>query len=340
MLQIHNKCPFAPAISVFPNERGIETLSVIVKGSFAIRRTLAVAAEQAAPFQMDHYWGEPVRSSLKYASEMQLAKPTTDVAVVGQAWAPGGRPTGELDVRFAIAEKEHQLRVFGRRHWKQGAITPPEPFERMPVVYEYAFGGRQAPGEDGREVTAEERNPLGKGFRGRRSDEDMEGAQLPNIEDPRCLMSEVGDEAAPAGFGFIASAWLPRRRYAGTYDEAWQKNRSPYLPDDFDPRFLNAAHPDLVFDRYLQGGEPVELDNMSGRGPLRFRLPTCKLKIGVRIAGTTQTPPANLETVLIEPESDRLGMTWHASLPCDKKTLKIERVQIDMLSLDLHGGAS
>lgn len=329
MLQLDNKSPFAPAIAAIHEVSGVETLAVVVKGTFALRRTIDLADEQIPPCEMDEYWGEPGESSLKYASEMQPAKPSTDVAVIGQAWAHQDRPTGELDVRLAIAEHKKTLRIFGNRFWRQGEITPPEPFQRMPVVYEYAFGGKHQAGDEGARMFTAERNPLGRGLCGQRTPEEMENVALPNIEDPSCLVSEVGDQAVPAGFGFISSAWMPRRQYAGTYDDAWQKNRSPYLPNDFDPRFLNAAHPDLIFDRHLQGGEAVELDNMSSRGPLRFHLPVCKLEISVKIAGKTETPPIHLETVLIEPESDRLCMTWRASVPCDKKALKIETVRVD-----------
>jgi hypothetical protein len=100
------------------------------------------------------------------------------------------------------------------------------------------------------------------------------------------------------------------------------------------------AHPDFSFDRYLQGGEPVVLDNLSQYGPLRFALPVCRLEARVTVAGQTETPPLNLETVLIEPDQLRLCMTWRAALPCDKKTLKVEQIDVNLLDLQFVGGTA
>jgi hypothetical protein len=36
-----------------------------------------------------------------------------------------------------------------------------------------------------------------------------------------------------------------------------------------------------------------------------------------------------LETVLIEPEDDRLCLTWRAAVPCDKAALKVRSVTIE-----------
>ena len=163
---------------------------------------------------------------------------------------------------------------------------------------------------------------------------------LPNVEDPKCLIENAGDKASPGGFAFMSPAWLPRRGFAGTYDEAWQKQRAPYLPEDFNPKFFNAAHPNFIFERYLQGGEPVALDNLSRHGPVRFNLPICRLEAKVTVAGQLETPALNLETVLIEPEEDRLCMTWRGAVPCDKKTLKVEQIDINLLDLQFVVGTA
>ena len=340
MLQLKNHSPFEPAITLFANEQGVDTLYVVVKATFQLGQKLSIAEEQVPPTLADEYWGDPASSSIKYASDMHLAKPCTDVVVMGRAWPPDRRPAPELDVRLSLAERQKTLRIFGNRVWRNGEITAPQPFESMPIVYEYAFGGTHEIDPGKAEILGEGRNPVGRGFRGKRDDSELEGMPLPNVEDPHCLVAETGDEANPAGFAFIAPAWLPRRSYAGTYDEAWQKKRAPYLPSDFDPRFFNVAHPDFSFDRYLQGGEPVALDNLSRHGQLRFTLPVCRLQARVTVAGQTETPPLNLETVLIEPELQRLCMTWRAALPCDKKTLKVEQIDVNLLDLQFAGGSA
>jgi hypothetical protein len=232
-------------------------------------------------------------------------------------------------VALSVAGRRKVVRVFGDRTWRSltGGISRPAPFTSMPLTYERAFGGNQELA--GQPTLAEERNPVGVGFRGRRSTTDVAGQKLPNLEDPLSPLRAFGDGAAPAGFGFIAPSWLPRRTHAGTYDQAWKENRAPYLPRDFDRRFSNAASAGLAFDRFLTGGEPLEVNGASRQGLLRLTIPGVRPRLCVAIAGKRHTPAVELETVLIEPDDDRLCLSWRARIPCDKKALKIETITID-----------
>jgi hypothetical protein len=333
MLQLKNASPFAPAISVFPNRDGIDTLYVVVRGTFTLRPRIAVVPTPLPPVLSDEYRGDPAQSSLKYASELHIGKPTADVILLGHAWSPG-KDVEQTVVRVTVAERSKTVQVFGDRTWKaNGSFTSPQPFERIPIVYERAFGGSHRISEH--LTLAEERNPVGVGFAGRRKPEELVGQKLPNFEDPSFLIRTQGDAPPPAGLGFVAPAWLPRRRYAGTYDSTWQRTRAPYLPSDFDPRFFNAAAPDLTFARYLRGGEPVEILGACRQGPLRFQLPRCHLTAVVTLAGTDQALSFVLETVLIEPDDNRLSLSWRAQLVCDKNVLRVEEVAIMVEALEV-----
>lgn len=344
MLQLKNNTPFQASIAVFPNEQGVDTLYVIVKGTFSLGETVRLAEKQRAVVLADEYWGEPGTSSIKYASEAHLSKPCTDVVVIGEACASDQRPVRQLDVAIAVADRKKSLRVFGDRVWEKGVfgmrMSEAIPFETMPLMYERAFGGMHLINPEKNEVVFEPRNPVGRGFAGKRKNNEIDGMKLPNLEDPMDLITKPAHKPAPAGCGFLAPAWEPRKSFAGTYDEVWQKNRAPYLPDDFRSQYFNAAHPDLICSGYLKGGEPVEVINASPHGPLRFRLPTCRVEAAVRIAGKTESPPFNLETVLIEPSASILCLTWRAELPCDKKVLKVEQVELRMHHLESIGKAA
>jgi hypothetical protein len=342
MLQLKNKTPFEAGIAVFPDENCIDTLYITIKTTFEIGMTLKVADEQVPIVYADEYWGEPGQSSLKYASEVHLTKPSTDIIMMGEACAPEKRPVSSLDVTLAVGDRKKIVRVFGDRKWiptkKRLKIYPPAPFETMPLIYERAFGGEHIIDEEKGEILFESRNPVGVGFRGKRSGKELAGAMLPNLEDPAQMITNPGDQPTPACFSYVSPSWDPRKSYAGTYDEAWQQKRSPYLPDDFDNHFFNAAHPDLVARKYLTGGEPVTITNMSPDGPLSFKLPICEMQTDTIVAGKTQIPPLNLETVLIEPNDSRLTMIWRAAIQCDKKALKVEQVDINLKNLKVNGG--
>ncbi len=335
MLQLKNTSPFAPAFTVLPDQNAVDTLYIVVKGTFTVHPRLAVAAQPVPPVLTDEYWGDPATSSLKYASELHIGKAATDVVLVGQAWAPRGRAVAATEVSVSVAGRHKIVRVSGDRVWKSGGgFTAPEPFVQMPLVYERAFGGSQAVAEDG-SLLAEERNPVGVGFLGKRSRGEMTGQKLPNLEDPRRLLERPGDTPPPAAFGAVAPSWLPRRRFAGTYDDAWKQQRAPYLPADFNLRFFNVAPPDLTFDRFLSGGEEVQLLGVSPHGPLRFALPSCRPHAEVRIAGAHETPRFELETILIDSDENRICLSWRARLACDRKVLKVETVTIGVEGLDL-----
>jgi len=338
VLQLKNTTPFAAVMALFPNEQGIDSLYVVVKATFGLGGGVHVADEQVPPLAADQFWADPGTSSIKYVADMHLLKPSTDIALVGRARPEHGGAVPQLDTTLAVGDIRKTLRIFGNRQWREdGSVTPPQPFESVPLAYEFAFGGVHEIEGEAPEVLSEPRNPVGRGFRGKRTDEEMAGRRLPNIEDPADPFEQAGDKATPQGFGFIAPSWQPRAPYAGTYDEAWQEGRAPYLPEDFDPRFFNAAHPDLVCPGHLQGGEPVEVLNASRDGPVRFTLPVCALTTEIQIAGAVETPPLNLETVLIEPDRRRVCLTWRAMQPCDKKALKIGDVTIAVDDLTIDG---
>jgi hypothetical protein len=326
MLQIDNQTPFYAVLSVLPDRGAIDTLYVILKATLVMRPKLTLAREQLPVTLADEYYGDPTDSSLRTTSEIHIGKPGTDVLVVGRAWGPQGQATREAYVRVVVAERQKTVRVLGDRVWQSdGTPSMPEPFEAMPLVWERAFGGVHSL-ED--RILAEERNPIGVGFAGKRSAQELAGQPVPNLESPGEPLERPGQTLTPVCFAATAPQWLPRRAFAGTYDEVWQRKRAPYLPADFDPRFLQCAAPELAFDRYLLGGEPVEVTGVSPEGPIAFPLPAANLRVEVKVAGSVEYPPVNLETVLLEPDENRVALTWRAALPCDRKVLKVEKVTV------------
>lgn len=338
MLQLKNNTPFKPDISLLANKDGVDTLYAVVKATFTLWPDLSVAKEQIAPFKADEHWGDPAKSSLKYGSDVHLGKRSTDVILVGQAWSPNGQAVTETETGVAVAERQKTIRVHGNRVFKSGlfgvSLSTPEPFVSMPLTYERAFGGIHILDAAKDKFLGEARNPVGAGFKGKKGSSEFNDKPAPNLEDPKHPFKGPTDKGEPACYGYIPGSWMPRRQFAGTYDAAWQKSRAPYLPDDFNPRFFNAAHPALIFDRFLQGGEPVRLVNVSSRGPLQFQLPRCKFSVAVQINGRKEALATNCETILFEPDENRMAMVWRAEYPCDKKALKIEQVSFDLDKLE------
>jgi len=328
MLQLLNTTPFAACMALFPNEDAIDTLYLIVKATFDINTNLTLADEQLKPVEADIYWTEPGKSSIKYASDMHIGKPATDIIMLGHACAPDRQQVTELDVSITVGQVHKTVRVFGDRQWQDGEISAPATFTTMPMVYEKAYGGFHI--LNGEIATVHNLNPVGRGFAGQRTQDEMTGVPLPNLEDPAQLIRHPSDTPDPACFGACAPNWQPRASFAGTYDEQWQTNRAPYLPMDFDRRFLNSAHPDLVYPGYLQGGEPVKITHMHPTGVLRFDVPSVNLLPRVKMANGELAPVFNLETLILEPNQLRMSLVWRAAVECDKKAMKISDIKVNL----------
>jgi hypothetical protein len=332
MLQFRNETPFQGTIMLFPNADAVDTLYTVVKGTFGVERTrdgafLTLADQQLPVTVAPEYHGEPGKSSVKVPSDVSLEKPGTDVVVIGHAHTWNDAPVTWMDVAVRVGPVGAYARVFGDRFWERSGVgfsmTPPAPFIAVPLVWERSFGGRD---RTDRGPAEEPRNPVGTGFRVPEGLEPVEGMALPNVEDPTTPITSWNQRAAPAGFGPIDAYWEPRRSFAGTYDERWENERAPYLPLDFDPRFLQLAPPPLVAPGHLQGGEWVDLRGLTPAGVLQFQLPAVPLRISYRLDDTNQERPAVLDTVILEPDHDRVVLVWRAALVVDKKALRVREV--------------
>lgn len=322
MLQLANDTPFVAALAPLADEDGVDALFVCVKATFTFRPRLAIATSQLAIARTDLHLGEPGKSSLQEAGEHHLGKAGTDVVMHGCAHTEGGRAVATSAVSVSVAERGMHVAVHGDRQWRTfDRVGPAQPFVEMPLIYERALGGLH----DTSDPTARELaafNPVGVGL-DRRT-----GAVVPNLEDPRTPIEGGGGRPRAACFGPIAPGWQPRARHAGTYDAAWVRRRSPLLPHDFDRRFFNVAAPELTFDRFLVGGEPVNIVGASRGGPIHFLLPLCELAIEGCVAGGWRSAPAQLETVMLWPDDDTVSLTWRAKLPADRSLLQIEQVSV------------
>ncbi len=338
MWQIDNRTPFAAERGWVRDREGAEIWLVAVKATFDILPdgSTAVAKEQPPVLRAPEHHGDPGKSSIKYEADLVLTKTTTDVIVVGHAHAPEGTAVSHTDVGFKIGPLQKLVRVWGDRRWGSFGATAPEHFQKMPLVYERAYGG-----VDAKSKTAHKdwdaRNPVGTGFA--TSSANAAGLRLPNIEDPKMLIGSWTDRPAPAGFGAIACHWQPRASYAGTYGEHWMKTRQPLLAEDLDERYYQCAPADQQTPEFLRGGEPVILHNLHPAGRIQFTLPKLHLGFETRFHGGSREVHKNrkLHTVILEPDFPRVSLVWHSALPCHFKVQKLERTVVT-LKTDITAG--
>jgi hypothetical protein len=313
---IENLTPFGFAFLPNVDRQGDEIMIVAVAAHFGLPRAgrihagpLEACEGQPPPRFDDVYWGDPATTSLRYEGQSAYTRPGTDIYLNGSAHARGGRPVEQMEVDLGVGPCRVRARVVGDRVWVRTAgslhASPPVAFERMPLVWERAFGGGSVEA-GGRGY--EPRNPVGVGVHA------AAGAPLPNIEDPNAPVREPWSRPTPVGFGPIARHWSPRSRYAGTYDERWTQTRAPLWPDDLDERLFLAAAPGLRATPHLRGGEPVAMSGVHPDGGFGFRLPTVRLICKSVFRDRVERVGMRLDAVILEPDDDELSLILRASV--------------------------
>ncbi|HET6147459.1 MAG TPA: DUF2169 domain-containing protein [Polyangia bacterium] len=334
MLQLENQTPFSASLVPMNDASGTANVIAIVKATYDVEagRRLKLADEQRPIELVDRLRGEPGLSSVIYESDVALVKPGTDLVLVGDAHAPGGRTVTELDVHFGVDRWEKSVRVMGDRAWykagREFRATSPLPFATMPLVYERAFGGTDTTSPDLRQHAWEPRNPVGTGFRSGTAA--LEGHPLPNLEDPRAPIRAWTDRPAPQGFGFIGRHWSPRAAFAGTYDGEWERTRAPLLPTDFDNRYFQAAAPGLIATPCLHGGERVRARHVSSSAPLiEVDLPGHRVAVAAHFrTGPTQLGIPLLDTLVLFAGEAQLVLVWRAHFVCPGALYNIFAVEV------------
>lgn len=331
MLKLTNHTPLDSRLANYTDPHGTSFAVVILKGTFYLppdQSNLGFANDQTPIIDADQYIGEPDNASVKVESDLAPYKAATDIIVCGEAVAIGGQAIRQLDASVAVNDSLHSIRVFGDRYWHRHSgtwqISEPDFFERMPLVFERAFGGGQASSPN-QPSDLFSQNPVGMGYFSSQQP-DREDKRLPNLEYPQQLIASPHDKPAPATFGVINRSWEPRISLAGSYDDQWQKERMPLLPLDFDERYYNCGN--LVLPM-LNGNENIVLTNMHESGPLRFVLPALDLNITVKIRGEETVHKPNLDTLFIEPSLRQVSLTWRLSVDCRREFLNIQEVIIN-----------
>ncbi|MBT8339113.1 MAG: DUF2169 domain-containing protein [Desulfatitalea sp.] len=332
-MKLENLTPFESERYAISDKEGKDLLLIVVKATYEFdpHGVLTIAARPHPIEMADIYCGAPDETSIKYASDFSFAKIATDIALSGHAYALSPNRK-ESYVLLKVGMRQHLVKVFGDRIWKKRLgffiKSSPRPFEKIPIVYERAFGGYDRSNKSPEKHAYEARNPVGVGFISKKGNLPKQESPLPNFEDPNALINSITDRPAPAGFGFIAPSWQPRMTYAGTYDKAWRETTMPLLPDDFDPRFFNAANPSLVYPGFLNGDEPVEIAGASRLGTIRFDLPGIRPQCVIQGAEEETVVQMNLDKLYFNMDEDQVVLVWSGNYPVQGELRDIDGVRV------------
>lgn len=337
-MNLVNHTPFAAEVTTSHDQQGRECLLLAVKATYRLPKASGGSVELDDRQQTLHYadtaTAEPGLSAPVYECDLCLSKPMVDVLLVGSAYAPAGRPTDRVLVGLSVGEMKKSFVVTGSRYWRAGfagtGLSEPQPFLRQSISYDLAFGGTIAGENPQDEAVGFEANPVGRGFNpsGRWPDE-TPGPQTEAIDAP---IQRAKGSYAPMSFGPVGRHWQPRASYAGTYDAAWKKDRFPFLPDDFDARYFQAAPADQQLGR-LQGREPVRLMNLTPpshtpEGMLDFNLPELGLRVVLHGKEGSEPVTPKVDTLLFEPDQGRFSVVWRLVQDMANDPYRYHRIEV------------
>ena len=237
-----------------------------------------------------------------------MFKPQAEAVVTGSCFT-GERAKGSDYVRFQVGPEDRRLidkrlYVFGDRRFTLLGPSEPDTFGRMPLDYAHAFGGPKfGP------------NPVGKGVESTIDpDSGVESHALPNIEDPKHLITSKSDRPQPASLAPWDLTWPHHfEKKMGTYDKDWVKKNGFALADDMDFSLFNVAAPDQRVKGFFEGNEDIRVEHMHpDKRVVETTLPGYKGRCFIRFSpGHDPTRrlvevPLNLDTIHVFPHRERV----------------------------------
>lgn len=325
-----NATPFAALGFEQAHRDGTDMGVLAVRGRYQISTggSLEAARDQDLVL-VDEYEGDPHKTPLLRAADLIPFKPATDISILGKAYAPKGEAMTEWLAGVRIGKLAHVVRAVGRRHWSWNGgswqLSAAEPTTEVALDYRLAASDQSMDGVGDPKVPA---NPIGVRQPSRRITNEEHALPTAMIDSSNDDYSDAFTERVPQGLSPIPPFWRMRQQFAGTYDEDWLANRHPRLPADFDYRFYQSAHPDLIYPGYLNGNELAELARLvPGGGTLRFCLPGIQPVARYRWRdGREVSLLMNLDGLHIDLRElpYRVDITWRSWLPICPNFLCIE----------------
>lgn len=275
-----------------------------------------------------------------------------EVMLLGCAHVRNALPAREQRLRLSVGDRSAEIVVIGDRRWAEGGEpAEPEPFTRMPLTWERAFGGAaEVEIDEGAVIeVADPLNRRGRGFDAATMARSYADAlrvppgypkctydrRLPNLEDPRHRIARPRDAPKPA-------CWAPIPPDVGFHMiRAIEREQREERIDPADAlrEVFQRAHPDWILPSFDPGAR-VTLEGMSPDGPVSFALPQLRV-IADYIVGPRKGERELLPTTLVLlPEERRFYLVYRAtfSVPYEPVLERCFRIRLEGQRADARVG--
>jgi len=301
-------CPAELFRSAFEEDVLHNSLLVRIRYELADNKQLVIASEKNKLTSLRQDIIEDEYGNLE--PDIFFSRTGTDLMIFGDAVSDKGK-VKNLMVTVTAGDYQLSMMVIGNRIWekrnsKSQDLTPsePEPFEKMPMTYKNAFGGK-AKTEYGDLPFAD--NPLGKGYY--LTKEEAENKPLPNIENPKALIKQWNEQPEPVGIAPYPSNWgLRLKRIVSVKGDDIE-----LLPEN---GIFDKAIPALSGKR-LESGQIVSIVGMRKSGKVQFQLPVCPFEAVVSLGNKVHIRELVLEEVLIDLRQSTVDLSYRKNFNYD-----------------------
>jgi len=293
---------------VWQPRQGVWVLSVVCKATFGLLPgRMPLLEEQEPLYEADRHWSDDPGWSLYAPADVAPVRRRADVVLVGEAYAPAGRPARSLIARLRVADIDKRVEVCADRLLgPDGAVVEGARFSRMPLLWERAAGGPDTANPVG--VRADAKDAYGR-------------RPLPNLVPPGLALMKLEDAIEPMGFGPVARAWPERRNKLGPAAASWSERDWPRqpLPPGMDVGYFNAAPWDQQVER-LRDNERLVLEHLHPKHPhLATQLPGHHPRAFVARPGRAAQPvPLQVDLLWIRTDLGLCTVTWRGQVALDR----------------------
>ncbi len=306
-------------------ELGNWILLATAKATFCVEEDGSVALDRENPFPL-LLEDEETELGILPRDNLPRWDDVFEVAMLGKAYTPDGKPAYQMDVSFGVGKETRVLRVIGDRAWsgkgQEAQITRPQPFTEMPLTYERAFGGtcevlidRESPID-----IADPNNPIGRGLNAEPAVQQLtrmlnppkgfpqynELRLLPNVENPKALIARWDDAPTPVSFATVPLSTALHMNRAVDLKEG----EEPTLEDPpFTAATFHRAHPDCVM-ALPEPDASVRLTGVTRKGRLEFKLPQIQIFADFQFGFQSGSLPLRPHFLMLLPEQMRFYIVF------------------------------
>lgn len=326
-MELVNQTPVVASVKITVDERtGLKYGMIAAKATFRVNANGTTEIETQEPFPLFEADVE-TELGLLPSDLYPRRDPVFEVILLGATYAKNNNPIPSRIIEMSVGNINRRMLIFGDRWWvNRKKISSPKPFLRIPLTYDYAFGGSfEAHFDEYTILDVEDpMNKYGRGFDAEKKAKDLaEGLQspkgfprmeyhrmLPNIENPDTLISNWEDvpepycwATVPPDIGFRMIEAMRKFQQDGEPPELEEARNMVY----------HRAHPDWIITLPPRGSR-ITLKGMTPDDDiLAFDLPALRVisdyVIGDRIGARELSP----QLLMLLPEERRFYLVYRSA---------------------------